>query len=134
LCQPGIASIIDEVNERGKKIVFFEKRKGMMRKAFDETLIFYFLYLYSLGQPGLYCASRQGRVEIVISFIIAGANVNYQIKNHGGTALHGTLFYYFIFNILFGLTYRSFFGFLIPSSSQFWKPPRGRRCAAFGWC
>lgn len=56
----------------------------------EATYHFDGLLIYT-GQSSLYCAARQGHVEIVVLLITSGANVNYQIKSHGGTALHGTI-------------------------------------------
>jgi len=44
------------------------------------------------GQNSLYCASRQGHVNIVVHLLLAGANVNFQVKSHRGTPLHAASF------------------------------------------
>lgn len=44
----------------------------------------------SRGQTALYCACRQGYVEIVLELLKApNINVNVQVTEHGGTPLHG---------------------------------------------
>eukprot|EP01127_Copromyxa_protea_P015976 TRINITY_DN4681_c1_g3_i1.p1 TRINITY_DN4681_c1_g3~~TRINITY_DN4681_c1_g3_i1.p1 ORF type:complete len:879 (+),score=136.53 TRINITY_DN4681_c1_g3_i1:23-2638(+) len=49
-------------------------------------------YVNERGQTGLYCSAHQGHVEVVVSLIMAGANVNFQIQHHGGTPLHAASF------------------------------------------
>lgn len=45
------------------------------------------------GQTALYCASRQGYKDIIVELLnLVGINVNVQVQEHGGTALHGTVY------------------------------------------
>lgn len=49
-------------------------------------------FVHVLGQTPLYCASRQGFAEIVCRLINHDAClIDYQVSDHGGTALHGLI-------------------------------------------
>ena len=52
-----------------------------------------FFYNNSTDQNALYCACRNGKTEAVILLLNEPAiQLNFQVKQHGGTYLHGIFF------------------------------------------
>lgn len=71
LTRPDVSSFVNKVNQR-----------GTIRVAQSLT---------KPGQAALYCAARQGHLDIIYDLLsVAGTDVNIPAKGHGGTPLHGT--------------------------------------------
>jgi hypothetical protein len=76
-----LVAVIEMLSQvKYRRVINIPNNRG--KTAGDTVVIF-------RGQPALYCASRQGHLDIVIQLILSGADVNLPVAEHGGTPLHG---------------------------------------------